>query len=101
MLAALELYIGGMKEVVITASTKAAARQMIQEFDRHFVPDCVLLVATGRSYDRLKEVSSLLEGRTPDKSATVYICENFACKRPLTSVPDLTKALVEPKTQPI
>ena len=90
-----------MKEVVVTATTPAASRPMVQELDSHFIPDAVLVVATQENYEEIRELSPLLEGRTPEEKATTYICEKSVCKRPITAVEDLAKALQDQTTQSI
>ena len=96
MLIALDLFLNGVKEIVITSRTLDGAEEMKREVFRSFGPDKVVLVATAESYAELAEVSGLLEGRKPGAKARAYVCENFACKLPADTVEAL-RAQLEPK----
>lgn len=85
MLCALDLLANGTREIAITAPGREAADKMLDELNKRFAPDVTLVVATRESYEPLKRLTPLLEGRAPGETATAYICENYACKKPLTS----------------
>ena len=62
---------------------------------RHFLPDTIVLLADGgegRKFlgEKLEEVREMkpVEGK-----AAAYVCENFACKAPVTSPEALRKLL--------
>ncbi len=86
MLQALDLLFNGMKEVVISAPSKAAAREMLEETFRAFIPDKVVITATTETFRGLSGVSNLLEGREPGKKARAFVCRNNSCKLPADSV---------------
>ena len=93
MLAAEDLLLNGTREVVITAPSDDAAREMRAEAFRGFIPDKVVLVATRGTYDELAEESALLDGRKPGRRARAYVCQNFACKVPVETVEALRRQL--------
>ncbi len=85
MLAALDLLLNGVREIVVTAPSEEAASEMKSEVFREFVPDRVLLVATAATYHELSKISRLLDGREPGRRARAFVCQNFACKLPADS----------------
>ena len=73
------------QEIVLAASaTDGDMPAMLAAIRRHFLPNTVILMAreTGRSMPAI------------DDSATAYVCENYACKLPVTSAEALEKQLV-------
>ena len=65
-------------------------RDMVREIQRRFLPNKVVALAT----DDVPETSSLTEGKTEiGGRPTVYICENFACKSPVTKLESLREQL--------
>jgi uncharacterized protein len=93
MLAAFDLLLNGMREIVISAQTKKAAREMLTETFRTFAPDKVVLTATSETYDKLSKMSPLLEGRKPRGKARAFVCENFTCKLPAETAEALRSQL--------
>ena len=93
MLIALDLLMNGMKEVVVTSPTESSARALTKVALRAFIPQKVLLVATKKTYGKLRTLSSLLEGRTPGTKARAFVCENFTCKLPVDSAKGLESQL--------
>jgi len=85
LLAAADLLLNGMREVVVTAGKESDAAEMARAARARFLPDVVLLVATKRSYEGLSRLTPLLEGRRPGGMAVAYVCQNFACKVPARS----------------
>ena len=93
MLSALDLLLSGAREVVITAPTETASREMKAEAVRGYIPDKVVIVATPANFGELSRMSRLLEGREPGAKARAYVCRNFACKLPVDSAEALHKQL--------
>ena len=63
---------------------------MVREIQRRFLPNKVLAPAASS----VPETSSLTDGKAEiDGKPTVYICENFACKSPITELESLKKQL--------
>jgi uncharacterized protein YyaL (SSP411 family) len=97
MLVALDMLLNGVREIVITSPTKRMSEGMKAEVFRTFIPDKVVLTATGETFDDLEELTSLLEGRKPADRARAFVCQNFTCKLPADSVEALRAQLEAPK----
>ena len=97
MLCALDLLLGGTREVVITAPTERGAQGMKDEVCRRYNPDKVGLVATSATFPELSGMSKLLEGRKPGARARAFVCQNFACKLPADSLEALREQLSPPR----
>ncbi len=93
MLAALDLLTNGAKEIVISATTVKAAAGMRDEVFKKFMPDKAVIMVTSRTYDRLRQVSQLLDGRRPRAKPRAFLCQNFVCKLPADSVQSLREQL--------
>jgi uncharacterized protein len=96
MLVALDLSLSQPRQVVIAgAHDSADTRAMLTEVHRHFVPNKVLLLADGGDGQRyLEEKLEALPGmKRIDGKATAYVCENFACKAPVTEPKELSASL--------
>jgi len=62
---------------------------------RHYLPNTIVLLADGGAgqkflAERLEEVKEM---KPIGGKATAYVCENFACQAPVTSVEELRKLL--------
>ena len=89
MLSALEFYLSDTKEIVVLGGRDS---DIVREVHKRYLPDAVVVLANENNEARLLE--HLLEGRTQiDGMPTAYVCENFVCQRPVTSVKDLAKLL--------
>ncbi len=90
MLSALDFWFGS-KEIVLTGPVGGKAfREMLGEIRKRFLPNKVLALADGKAPDLV----TLTEGKASlGGKPTAYVCENFACKSPVTRVADLTKQL--------
>jgi hypothetical protein len=89
-LQALDLYLGPSREVAVVGGDVGP---LAGEVRRRYLPRTVL--AGGRPGDpKAAEVVPLLGGRTEvDGKPAAYVCERFACKRPVTSVEELAALL--------
>ncbi len=92
MLNALEFYWSASKEIVVaTEANDQPTQELIKEIQMRFLPNKVLAVIIGETPPIQ---SPLTEGKTPQQSSpTVYICENYACKRPITKISELRTQL--------
>ncbi len=90
MLCALDFWFGS-KEVVIAGSMgDKHVQEMVREIQRRFLPNKVVALAAAD----VPETSSLTEGKAEiGGRPAVYICENFACKSPVTQLESLKEQL--------
>jgi uncharacterized protein YyaL (SSP411 family) len=93
-LCALDLYLSKAKEVAVVGDPAAAdTRALLRVIQGPFRPNAVLAVA-GPGDARAPDVVPLLRDRTPlDGRATAYVCEGFACRRPVTDPGELAAQL--------
>ena len=93
VLCALDFYLSTPKAIVIAGDLREeAAKALRQAVYAQYIPNKMVLLAepenTGERY------SSLFEGKTPvDGKPTAYVCENYACKAPVTSPEELRAIL--------
>ncbi len=90
MLCALDFWLGS-KEIVVAGKTEErGTRELVREIQRRFLPNKVLALAA----PDVPEISSLTEGKGEVSGMpAVYVCENFACKSPVTELESLKKQL--------
>lgn len=93
MLCALDFFLSSPMQVVIASRKIEEAQAFAVEISRHFMPNKV--IAFTRSGD--DELSGMIPP-IKDKVAvqgkpTVYICENYTCKTPITNLEDLRRTL--------
>jgi uncharacterized protein YyaL (SSP411 family) len=89
LLQALDFHLRPTREVAIVGPPEA--RQALVDVVRStFRPDLVLTGGDGEDAAGIP----LLEGRSPvDGQAAAYVCEHFACRRPVTAPDELAAAL--------
>jgi uncharacterized protein YyaL (SSP411 family) len=93
MLLALDYHWGPTQEIVIAAAT-AGAGPLIRECRRHFLPRATLLCHATDAADSLGDVVPFVAQLTPvGERATAYVCENYACRRPVTTPEELGEIL--------
>jgi uncharacterized protein YyaL (SSP411 family) len=82
MLVALQFALGNPQEIVLAGPRDP---EMLTTIRRHFLPNSVILSAVDLDRPMLA-----LDGR-----ATVYVCENYACRLPVTDAVTLDRQLSE------
>ena len=97
MLAALSTYHSGVPQIVIVGEPGAADTRALSEVvRRHYIPTAVLVPvseAQREALSRLLPWTSSLSQR--EGRATAYVCRDFACRTPTTSVDELDAQLEE------
>lgn len=92
MLMAVDFLLGPRKEVVVVDSRTDRASLLIREIQSRFLPNKVVVLSSGNS--TIPEISHLVEGKVMvGGKPTAYICENFACKKPINEVDVLRNEL--------
>ena len=85
-IAALDYFLSDRIEIVVVG--RDGREDFMREIYRRYIPHRVLIVS-----DRGDEHIPLLEGRKSGGLATAYICRNFACRKPVTTLEELKKEL--------
>jgi len=96
MLMVVDFQLGPTQEIVIAGKAQQDdTRQMVRLLRSTFLPNSVLLLhQDGPEGKAIEEQIPLLKWQSStDGKATAYVCENFACRRPLTDIDELKKAL--------
>ncbi|MEI6044613.1 MAG: thioredoxin domain-containing protein [Chloroflexota bacterium] len=95
MLSTLDFYLGSPKEVVIVGEEGSADTDvLLDEVYRHYLPNRVVMLRPLSLNESDVERWPLLINRTllADK-ATAYVCQDYACQRPVDSLEGLSKQL--------
>ena len=95
-LIAMDFMLGPSQEIVITGDPALEEiREMIAFVQRSFLPNKVLLFrAEGDAGRKLSTLSPFVEGMWPlNRKPTVYLCEKYTCKAPITDFAGLRAAL--------
>jgi uncharacterized protein YyaL (SSP411 family) len=96
MLVAFDLLEGSPRQIVIAGDSDSPETEaLLAEVHRHFLPNKVLLLADGaegQSYLGKKNGAFRAMSMVGGKPAA-YVCENFACKTPVTNVNELKDLL--------
>jgi uncharacterized protein YyaL (SSP411 family) len=92
MLCALDFIIGNPKEIVL-AGDMEGLKEMLREIRNRPMPNKV--VSYSPTENSVLSVNlPILEGKIPiNKKPTVYICQNYTCKSPVTDMDSLKKQL--------
>ncbi|HEV2954249.1 MAG TPA: thioredoxin domain-containing protein, partial [Candidatus Dormibacteraeota bacterium] len=93
-LAALSFYVRPTREIAIIGDPDAAAtRQMLRQIQIRYLPQMVVAAAPASDPESTALVP-LLNGREKvDGMSTVFLCERYVCKLPITTPQDLSLAL--------
>ncbi len=95
LLVALDFMVGPNREIVIAGDPALESTQaMITTIQRSFLPNKVLLLRPhGSEGKRLASLSPFVEAMgSVNKQPTVYVCEEYTCKTPVTDL-DALKAI--------
>ena len=94
-LSALDFMVGPGKEIVIAGDGSKATEKIVTSIHRKFLPNkVVLLKHQGKKGNRLASVSPFVDPMTlVNNKPTVYVCEQYACKKPITTLDKLEAIL--------
>ena len=96
MLVAFDFLEGSSRQIVIAGdSDSPETKALLAEVHRHFLPNKVLLLADGAEGQRyLGEKNEAIRAMSMvDGKPAAYVCENFACKAPVTDVDEFRDLL--------
>lgn len=90
-LTALQFALGKPKEIVVVGGPEEQNTRTILDYLQHkFLPEAVLLYSPPEKERGLKEIVPYIEQyRTVEGQPAVYICENYACRAPVTDLQQL------------
>jgi uncharacterized protein YyaL (SSP411 family) len=93
MAAALSRFVAGTKQVVVADGVDAGA-ELEREVRRRYLPFAITLHVTDQSRRRLAgSLPFVAAMQAVDGKAAVYVCEDFTCRQPVTTVEDLAGQL--------
>jgi uncharacterized protein YyaL (SSP411 family) len=87
VLSIMEFYLHSIKEIVIIGEK---GNELEREVWREYLPYKVIVLAGESSND---SIPLLQERKIIDGKATAYVCENFTCRKPVTTIDELRKQL--------
>ena len=95
MLAALSTYHAGMPQIVIVGEPAAAdTRALMAVVRRHYMPTAVLVPVSEAHREALSRLLPWTTSlRQREGRATAYVCHDFSCQTPTTSVDELDAQL--------
>ena len=94
LLGALDFYLSTPKEIAIVGDPEAAeTRALAQEVWRRYVPNKVVALAAERDEQARALVPLLRERPALGGRPTVYVCENYTCRQPVTTPQELANLL--------
>ncbi|MHC4396379.1 MAG: thioredoxin domain-containing protein [Planctomycetota bacterium] len=93
MLTSLNFLLGPTQEIVIAGSADAKdTRQMLHLIRSKFLPNTVVLLHEQGT--AIEQIIPFVKNQIAiDSKATVYVCENYVCNRPVNNVKELKKLL--------
>ncbi len=83
VLSAMEFHLNPIKEIVILGEK---GNELERKVWREYLPNKIVVLAEGRSKTSIPLLS---ERKMIDGKPTAYVCENFVCQKPVTTVEDL------------
>jgi hypothetical protein len=88
MMIAVDLWLGPRSEIVMIGSMQdAQLKEMLKSLHSHFLPRTAALVCDVNTMPLLEKSSQLVKNRRMlEYKATVYLCEDFVCKQPITEL---------------
>ncbi|WP_044640972.1 thioredoxin domain-containing protein [Risungbinella massiliensis] len=82
------------KEILIRGSlTDPMTKRFLREIHRHYLPEAVLGFDPGANAEANEQLFLPITEEVLSNQPAVYLCEDFACQRPITQLEDLQKAL--------
>jgi uncharacterized protein YyaL (SSP411 family) len=96
MLIALDFYLGPRREIIVAGDADAAdTRQMLRLVRSKFLPNAMVLLHDPNKADStIHTIIPFLKQRIAlDGRATAYVCEDYACQRPVNDMDGLESLL--------
>ncbi len=86
---------GKASEIVLVGDSKTkAAQSFIDLINKSFLPYSVVVMKSEEEAENLSNLIPYTEGQNMiDNKPTAYICENFACRTPITDSSEFEKVI--------
>lgn len=82
--------------VLVGEKTDPDLQELLQEINHHFLPDATLILLNQETRGFWTEhLPWTKEMELQDGKAAVYICQNFACQQPVTTVNEIREILTD------
>ncbi|HRQ90523.1 MAG TPA: thioredoxin domain-containing protein, partial [Bacteroidia bacterium] len=96
-LCGLDFLFGPTREIVVSGEPESAdTKAMLAALRKGFRPNQVVMLRTPENAERLAKLSPFTENQLPrDGKATAYVCRDFACKAPTTSIEEMVVSVDE------
>ncbi len=93
-LAAFDFYLNPTKEIVVIGDKNADdTKQLLRAIWTRYIPNKVVVLAQENDQEAVALVPLVQDREMIAGKATVYVCENFACQQPVTTIEDLNRQL--------
>ncbi|PTM57806.1 hypothetical protein C8J48_0368 [Desmospora activa DSM 45169] len=94
-LIAVQMAMGTTREIVIAGSDgDEKTEAMLHEVQTAYLPEAVLIYRSKETADVIARLAPFtVEQTAVNGKATAYICENFACRQPVTSLAELQEVM--------
>jgi len=95
LMSSVDFNLGPSYEVVISGKSGSVdTRSMIQALQSEYIPNKVVIFRPPGEGSDITEIAGYTINQTGiDGQATAYVCQNFACRRPTTSIPTMLSSL--------
>ena len=94
VLGALDFALSQVKEFAIIGEPRADDTHVLLEvINDCYLPNSVLACASAESSESIAAIALLADRQQKDGKATAYVCQNFACQAPVTTVEGLQNLL--------
>lgn len=100
-LIAASYYLAAPQHIIVAGSGDTDETwSMLSDVGRKFLPNMVIMLNDSDQRAAISEIlPHIIEQKAIDDKATAYICDNFACKPPITDLRQLTEKLAELSNQ--
>jgi len=96
LLFVLEKHLSPSQEIAVVGSRDSEDTQaLLSELHTHFLPHTVIALAESATAPIVEKITFLQEREQVEGKPTVYVCENSACKLPVTTVAGLREQLAQ------
>ena len=87
------IFLSSPMQVVIASPKIEEAQAFAAEISRHFMPNKVIAFTSSRDDELSGRIPLITDKVAVQGKPTVYICENYTCKAPITDLDDLRRVL--------